>query len=296
MIFKRSRARIVFEIFNYAVMLSIWVLMLYPFLYVLASSFSSNASVLAGRVGIFPDGFNLRAYEAVFKYRMVWISYRNTILYTVVGTAVNLFMTISGAYPLSRRDFYGRRFFTVMIAITMFFGGGLIPSFLLVRNLGMYDKMWAIILPGAISTTNMIIMRTFFQNIPEALEEAAIIDGANDIRVLTSIILPLSTASIMTIGMFYAVGHWNSWFPAMIYLRDRMKHPLQLVLRQIVLQNQVNELLSQQSGTTIEDATNLIGETVKYATIIVTIAPIIMVYPFVQKHFVRGVMIGSIKG
>lgn len=292
----KSTSRKVFEVFNIIIMIFLNIIMLYPFLYVLAASFSSNASVLAGRVSIVPDGFNLRAYKAVFNYSLVWTSYRNTIFYTTLGTAINMLLTILAAYPLSRKDFYGRGIFTFFIAVTMFFSGGLIPTFLIVRGLGLYNTFWALLLPGAISTTNMIIMRTFFQNIPDALEEAAIIDGASDFQILTKIILPLSTPSIATIGMFYAVGHWNSWFSAMIYLRDRSKYPLQLVLRQIVLQNQVNELLSQQHGTTIEETQSLISETVKYATIIVAVVPILCVYPFIQKYFVKGVMIGSIKG
>lgn len=292
----KSTSRKVFEVFNIIIMIFLNIIMLYPFLYVLATSFSSNASVLAGRVSIVPDGFNLRAYKAVFNYSLVWTSYRNTIFYTTLGTAINMLLTILAAYPLSRKDFYGRGIFTFFIAVTMFFSGGLIPTFLIVRGLGLYNTFWALLLPGAISTTNMIIMRTFFQNIPDALEEAAIIDGASDLQILTKIILPLSIPSIATIGMFYAVGHWNSWFSAMIYLRDRSKYPLQLVLRQIVLQNQVNELLSQQHGTTIEETQSLISETVKYATIIVAVVPILCVYPFIQKYFVKGVMIGSIKG
>lgn len=276
----KSTSRKVFEVFNIIIMIFLNIIMLYPFLYVLAASFSSNASVLAGRVSIVPDGFNLRAYKAVFNYSLVWTSYRNTIFYTTLGTAINMLLTILAAYPLSRKDFYGRGIFTFFIAVTMFFSGGLIPTFLIVRGLGLYNTFWALLLPGAISTTNMIIMRTFFQNIPDALEEAAIIDGASDFQILTKIILPLSTPSIATIGMFYAVGHWNSWFSAMIYLRDRSKYPLQLVLRQIVLQNQVNELLSQQHGTTIEETQSLISETVKYATIIVAVVPILCVYPF----------------
>lgn len=277
----KSTSRKVFEVFNIIIMIFLNIIMLYPFLYVLATSFSSNASVLAGRVSIVPDGFNLRAYKAVFNYSLVWTSYRNTIFYTTLGTAINMLLTILAAYPLSRKDFYGRGIFTFFIAVTMFFSGGLIPTFLIVRGLGLYNTFWALLLPGAISTTNMIIMRTFFQNIPDALEEAAIIDGASDFQILTKIILPLSTPSIATIGMFYAVGHWNSWFSAMIYLRDRSKYPLQLVLRQIVLQNQVNELLSQQHGTTIEETQSLISETVKYATIIVAVVPILCVYPFI---------------
>ena len=185
---------------------------------------------------------------------------------------------------------------TFFIAVTMIFSGGLIPNFLVVRGLGLYDSMWALILPGALSTMNMIIMRTFFQGIPDALEEAATIDGCSDLQILVKIILPLSIPSIMTIGMFYAVSHWNSWFGAMIYLRDSEKYPLQLVLRQIVLQNQVNDLLANNVGTTIEDSTNLIAETIKYAVIMVAVIPILCVYPFIQKYFVKGTMVGSIKG
>ena len=178
----------------------------------------------------------------------------------------------------------------------MFFSGGLIPTFLVVRNLGMYDTMWAIVLPSAINTMNMIIMRTFFQGIPDALEEAAVVDGANELTILTRIILPLSLPSIMTIGLFYAVGQWNSWFSAMIYLIDSDKYPLQLVLRQIVLQNQVNEIIGTMAGAATEDSTQMIAENVKYTVIIVAVVPILLVYPFVQKYFVKGVMVGSIKG
>lgn len=293
---KKSFSRKVFEIVNVFILVGLSVVMLYPFLFVLVASVSDNSSVIAGRVGLIPEGFNLNAYERVLGYEMIWKAYGNTLLYTLLGTAINLFFTVCGAYPLSRSDFYGKNIFTFFIAVTMFFSGGLIPSFLVVNGLGLYNTVWALVLPGAISTTNMIIMRTFFQNIPDALEEAAIIDGASDFQILLKIILPLSTAAIMTIGMFYAVGHWNSWFGAMIYLRDREKYPLQLVLRQIVLQNQVNELTNQRSGTSVEDITNLIGETIKYSVIIVAVLPILCVYPFVQKYFVKGVMIGSIKG
>jgi putative aldouronate transport system permease protein len=296
MAIKKSTGRIGFEICNVIFMILLSIIMLYPFLYVASASVSSNSAILAGRVSIIPDTLDFKAYEAVFKYKMVWTAYGNTLFYTTVGTAINLVLTVLGAYPLSRKDFYGKSLFTFMIAFTMLFSGGLIPTFLVVRDLGMFNTRWAVLLPGAISTMNMIIMRTFFQGIPDSLEEAATIDGCTDIQVLTKIILPLSTASLMTIGMFYAVGHWNSWFGAMIYLRDGSKYPLQLVLRGIVLQNQINDLLSAQAGTTIEDGTNLIAESIKYAVIMVAVVPILCVYPFIQKYFVKGVMIGSIKG
>ncbi|MDR3192067.1 MAG: carbohydrate ABC transporter permease, partial [Treponema sp.] len=239
---------------------------------------------------------NTRAYEAVFKYQHIWSGYRNTLLYTCAGTAINLFMTVAGAYPLSRRQFFGRGAFTFFIAVTMFFSGGLIPTYLIMRSYRLLNTFWVMVIPGAISTWNMIIMRTFFQNIPVELEEAAVIDGCTDIGVLVRVILPLSTASLMTIGMFYAVGHWNSWFSAFIYLRDQSRYPLQLWLRLIVLQNQINDIALLQPGAVDVTSENLISDTIKYAVIIVAAAPILCVYPFIQKYFVKGVMVGSIKG
>jgi putative aldouronate transport system permease protein len=289
---KKSAGRYVFEVFNICFMLGVCAVMLYPFLFVLAASFSSNDAVMRGMVGIIPEGFNTRAYQAVFSYGYVWSGYRNTILYTLVGTIINLLLTIAGAYPLSRKQFFGRSVFTFIIAVTMFFGGGLIPTYLVMRDYGLLNTFWVMVIPGAISTWNMIIMRTFFQNIPTELEEAAIIDGCNDVGVLVRIVLPLSTASLMTIGMFYAVGHWNSWFNAFIYLRDFNLYPLQLWLRQIVLQNQITDLALQMT----ENAENAVSDTIKYATIIVAVVPILCVYPFIQKYFVKGVMVGSVKG
>ena len=293
---KKSASRIAFEIFNVVFMIVLCAVMLYPFIFTFSASVSNSAQVAAGNVKLLPKGFNLESYKTVLGYQKVWVAYGNTIIYTVVGTAVSLALTICGAYPLSRSDFYGKGVFVFFITLTMIFSGGLIPTFLVVRGIHLYNSMWAVILPGALSTMNLIIMRTFFQGIPDALEEAATIDGCSDFQILVKIILPLSTASLMTIGMFYAVGYWNSWFPALIYLRDAEKYPLQLVLRQIVLQNQINDLISQQSGTTIEDTTKMVSETVKYAVVMVATIPILCVYPFVQKYFVKGALVGSIKG
>lgn len=293
---RKSTGRCIFEIFNYSFMIFVSVVMLYPFLFVLAASLSSSSEVARGMVGILPKGFNTRAYEAVFKYQHIWSGYRNTLLYTGVGTAINLFMTVAGAYPLSRKQFFGRGVFTFFIAVTMFFSGGLIPTYLIMRSYRLLNTFWVMVIPGAISTWNMIIMRTFFQNIPTELEEAAVIDGCTDIGVLVRVILPLSTASLMTIGMFYAVGHWNSWFSAFIYLRDQSRYPLQLWLRLIVLQNQINDIALLQPGAVDVTSENLISDTIKYAVIIVAAAPILCVYPFIQKYFVKGVMVGSIKG
>ncbi|MDR1469426.1 MAG: carbohydrate ABC transporter permease [Spirochaetaceae bacterium] len=293
---RKSTSRYVFEWFNCLFMIFMCGLMLYPFLFVIAASLSDSSVVARGMVGIIPRGFNVRAYEEVFKYQNIWSGYRNTVLYTVCGTVVNLVLTVCGAYPLSRKQFYGRRVFTFFIAVTMFFSGGLIPTYLVMRSYKLLNTFWVMILPGAISTWNMIIMRTFFQGLPVELEEAAIIDGCNDLGVLMRVVLPLSTASIMTIGMFYAVGHWNAWFNAFIYLKDFDRYPLQLWLRMIVLQNQLNDITNMQSGAVDMGAENLISDTIKYAVIVVAAAPILCVYPFIQKYFVKGAVVGSLKG
>ncbi|MBR3503865.1 MAG: carbohydrate ABC transporter permease [Clostridia bacterium] len=292
---KKSNSRIAFEWFNFVFMIVLCVVMLYPFLNVVASSLSNNSAVSRGRVTFFPIGFNLEAYKAVVRYQHIWTGYKNTLLYTIVGTAINLVMTVLGAYPLSRKQFYGRSVFTFIVAFTMFFGGGLIPTYLIINAYGLLDTFWVMVIPGAISTYNMIIMRTFFQGIPVELEEAATIDGCNDMQTLWKVILPLSTASLMTIGMFYAVGHWNAWFNAVIYLRDSGRFPVQLWLRTIVLQNQVRDIV-EGSGAVDTEAENLVADTIKFAVIVVAVLPILCVYPFVQKYFVKGVMIGSVKG
>ena len=290
---RKSTSRKVFEVCNGIFMILLCAVMLYPFIWTASASLSNSGAVAAGQVTLLPVGFTTQAYKTVLGYTKVWVSYGNTLWYTVMGTLVSLILTICGAYPLSRSDFYGKSVFVFFITLTMIFSGGLIPSFLVNKAIGLYNSRWAIILPGALSTMNMIIMRTFFQNIPDALEEAATIDGCSDFQILIKIILPLSTASIMTIGMFYAVGYWNSWFSAMIYLRDADKYPLQLVLRQIVLQNQILDLQGIEGA---HDADKMTGESIKYAVVMVATIPILCVYPFVQKYFVKGVMVGSIKG
>jgi putative aldouronate transport system permease protein len=291
----KSKSRLVFEVGNFIFMILMCVVMVYPFLFVLAASFSDGNLVSRGMIGIIPKGFNLDSYRAVLSYKHIWTGYRNTLLYTAAGTTINLVLTIAGAWPLSRKQFFGRGVFTFIIAVTMFFSGGLIPTFLVIRSYRMLNTFWAMVLPGAISTWNMIIMRTFFQNLPTELEEAAIIDGCSDMGILVRIVLPLSTASVMTIGMFYAVGHWNAWFNALIYLRDQERYPLQLWLRMIVLQNQINDIAALQ-GAVSDSVVSQVADTIKYTVIIVAAAPIICVYPFIQKYFVKGVMVGSVKG
>lgn len=281
----------IFLIVDYIILLFVMIITLYPFIYVVSASISDPGALARGEVWLLPKGFSLDAYRRVFDNPQIWNSYYNTIWYVVVGTAINLFMTIITAYPLSRKSFSGRSTIMMLIAFTMFFGGGMVPTYLLIKELGLLNTRWAIVLPGAISTWNLIIMRTFFESIPESLQEAAIIDGCNDISILARIVLPLSMPVIAVMVLFYAVAHWNSYFNALLYLNDQKLYPLQMVLRQILIQLEGNEMI--QDLTEGREATS---QTVRYATIIVAIVPIICVYPFLQKYFVKGVMIGAIKG
>ena len=277
-----------FVIINTVVLLLISAIMLYPAIYVIAASFSEETAILRGDVFLYPVRAHLKAYQKVFVYPMLWKSYSNTLLYTVLGTAINLILTVFGAWALSQKKMVGRRFFTLMCTFTMFFGGGMIPTFLVVKGLGLLNTIWGILLPGAVSTYNMILMRTFFRQIPQSLVEAAELDGCRDFGVLFKIVLPLSLASLMTIGMFYAVGHWNSYFPAVMYLTTNKElNPLQIILRQVVL---LNEIVENASSTE-----NVMAEGIKYATIVVAMLPMLCIYPFVQRYFVKGVMIGSVK-
>jgi putative aldouronate transport system permease protein len=281
-------SRKAFVIINTVVLLLISAIMLYPAIYVIAASFSEETAILRGDVFLYPVRAHLKAYQKVFVYPMLWKSYSNTLLYTVLGTAINLILTVFGAWALSQKKMVGRRFFTLMCTFTMFFGGGMIPTFLVVKGLGLLNTIWGILLPGAVSTYNMILMRTFFRQIPESLVEAAELDGCKDFGVLFRIVLPLSLASLMTIGMFYAVGHWNSYFPAVMYLTTNKElNPLQIILRQVVL---LNEIVENASSTE-----NVMAEGIKYATIVVAMLPMLCIYPFVQRYFVKGVMIGSVK-
>ena len=282
-----STSRRVFEVANVIILLAISFVMLYPVIYVIAASFSEETAILRGDVVFIPVGAHVKAYQKVFQYPLLWRSYGNTLLYTVLGTAINLVLTILGAWSLSQKKMVGRRFFTLMCTFTMFFNGGMIPTFLVIRELRLLNTIWAIILPGAVSTYNMILMRTFFMQIPQSLVEAAELDGCRDFGILVRIVLPLSLASLMTIGMFYAVAHWNSYFTAVLYLSKPELYPLQIILRQVVL---LNEIVENASSTE-----NVMAEGIKYATIVVAMLPILCIYPFVQRYFVKGVMIGSVK-
>lgn len=272
----------------------ILVVVLYPLIFIVSASFSDPALVLNGEVLLWPKQITLDAYRNVLQNDQIWNGYLNSIIYAVVGTIINLIMTTLAAYPLSRPDVPGRGIFMFIITLTMFFGGGLIPTYLLVKNLGMVNTMWALIVPGAIATYNLIVMRTYFQtSIPWEIQEAALIDGSSNWRLLTSIILPLSKPIMAVMVLFYAVGHWNSYFSALIYLGDKDLYPLQLVLREILMISQSDAV---DGGNVGLESKVLLAESIKYVVIIVSSLPVLIMYPFVQKHFVKGVMIGSIKG
>ncbi|SMG56632.1 carbohydrate ABC transporter permease [Paenibacillus aquistagni] len=277
---------------NTLFMLLLCFVTLYPFIYVFFASLSNPAALASHRgLLLLPLDLNMNAYKAVFDNPMITTGYRNTIFYVVCGTAINLLLTALGAYVLSRRNLYFKNMLMLLIVITMFFGGGLIPTYLLINKLGMLNSVWALLIPGAISTFNMIIMRTGFQAVPISLEESARMDGANDLVILFRIIIPLSMPVIAVMILWYAVGHWNSYFSALIYLRDRELFPLQLVLREILITNSTDSMMTD-AGAQDRIA---IAETIKYATIIVSTLPILLLYPFLQKYFVKGVLIGAIK-
>ncbi|WP_037287469.1 carbohydrate ABC transporter permease [Saccharibacillus sacchari] len=296
---KETKQDKVFLAFVYLILTVALVIVAYPLIYILSASISNPTIVAAGEMWLLPKDITFEGYRRVFQDSSIWNGYLNTVIYTVVGTLVNLVVTLPAAYALSRRDFVGRNLFMILFIVTMFFGGGLVPTYLVVRSLGLVDSMWALILPGATSVWNLIVCRTFFQSsIPRELQEAAEIDGCSNFRLYFRIILPLSTALIAVMALFFGVGHWNNYFSAMIYLNQQEKYPLQLVLRQILVLQQ----MSAQAGTidaTMATSLNNKAEVaalVKYAVIIVATLPIIAVYPFLQRYFVQGVMIGSVKG
>jgi putative aldouronate transport system permease protein len=274
-------------------MLALVVVTVYPLLYVLFASLSSASELTQHRGLLFaPLELSLEAYRRVFQNPMILIGYRNTLFYVIVGTTLNVFMTALGAYALSRRNVLFKNPAMFFIVFTMFFSGGLIPTYLLVgQTLHMQDTPWALIVPGAVNTLNLIIMRTAFNAVPVALEEAARIDGASDWKILFKIYLPLSWPVVAVMILFYGVAHWNSFFPALVYLRDRELYPLQLVLREILISSNVQNMTTDVSSGDVL----AIGETIKYATIIVATLPILLVYPYLQRYFVKGVAIGAIK-
>jgi putative aldouronate transport system permease protein len=289
---KHTRGENIFMVFNYAFLVLVAFACFYPMYYVLAASFSSN-NLLMQHTGplLAPRGYSLAAYDRVFKNPMILLGYRNTLFVLVVGVVFSILMTSLGAYFLSRKNVLFRKPIMLAITFTMFFSGGMIPIYLNLRDLHLTNTLWGLIIPGMISTYNMIIMRTSFQTIPESLTEAAIIDGAGHVQILFRIILPLSRAILAVMVLYYGIGIWNSWFWASVILRRRELYPLQVVLREILLQNSVLEMAAG-AGTADQQS---ISETIKYATIIVATVPVLCIYPFLQKHFARGVLIGGVK-
>lgn len=289
---QKSLGEKLFDILNITFLVVLSLVTLYPLLYVLFASFSDPGYVAQLRgLLLFPKGLTFDAYMRVFDNPMIGSAYFNTLFYVIVGTSLNIFLTSLGAYALSRKDVMLRDFIMFMIVFSMFFEGGIIPLYLLVGELGLIDTRLALIFPTAISAFNLIIMRTAFQGIPDSLEESARMDGANDFTILFKIVLPLSMPVVAVMLLFYGVNHWNSYFNAMIFLQDRELFPLQLILREILI---ANDTSSMTTGVGSADAMP-IGETIKYATIIVATVPILCLYPFLQKYFVKGVMIGGIK-
>lgn len=277
-----------FRIINTILLVLITAIMLYPFLYVVFASFSDPVRFAANKqVLLHPLGIDTGSYRIVLNNPNIISGYQNTLIYTVGGTVLQMIATLLAAYVLSRRNLLFKKPLTLFVMFTMFFNGGLIPRYLQVNALGLSDTRWAMILPKLIITFNLIIMRTAFEAVPASLEESAKLDGANDFQILWHVIIPLSKATCAILVLYYAVGHWNTWFTAMLYLRDRGLYPLQLILR---------EMLFISSNSTDASGSNLYADTMKYASIIVTTLPILCIYPIVQKYFVKGMMVGAVKG
>lgn len=282
-----------FDVFNTVFMTFLIIIMLYPMLYVAFASFS-DSNLLQRHDGLLfaPLGFNLEAYKKVIMNPMILTGYANTLWVLIVGTLCSIITTVLTAYVLSRKNFKAAKFMMKYILVTMYFGGGLVPFYLTVKRVGLYGSLWALILPGLVSSYNLIVMRTAFSSIPDSLEEAAKIDGAGHLTILFRIVLPLSTATIAVVILYYAVAYWNAWFGAMIYLRDRAKYPLQLVMREILIQNDTSSMTTEVGDSSRAS----VSESIKYAVVIIGTLPILMVYPMIQKHFVKGVMLGAVKG
>ncbi len=291
---KSSGADLVFDIFTYVIAILILIIIIYPLFFIIIASFSNPTAVVNGRVWFWPEGFTLEGYQALLEAPQLWVGYKNTILYTLVGTLVGLAFNIPAAYALSRKDLYGRRVINIFFLIVMFFSGGLIPTFLVVQRLGLYNTFWVMVLPFSISIFNIIVARTFFEtSIPGDLLDAAQVDGCNNLRFFFQIVLPLSKAIIAVIALWTAIHHWNSFFNALIYLRDESRQPLQLILRNILITN-----LRMFAVTTGEAALEAVRKAnlLRYTSIIVATLPILCFYPFIQKYFNQGVMIGAVKG
>jgi putative aldouronate transport system permease protein len=283
-----------FDLVNFVVLGGFTLMILYPLYFIVIASISDPNRIFAGEVWLLPRGITFDGYKRILTDSAIWTGYRNTIIYAIMGTFISTSLTIMAAYPLSRKDFYGKSFFLMIFVITLFFNGGIIPTYLLVKQLHLIDTMWAVVLPGAVSAFNIIIARTFFQSLPDELREAAFIDGCSNLKFVWTMVLPLSKPIIAVLVLFAVVKEWNGFFDALIYLDNSKLYPLQLVLRNILIQ-------SQPTGNMLQDIDSLIAkqrvtELIKYGVIIVAAVPLLILYPFLQRYFVKGALIGSVKG
>jgi len=288
----KTRGEKIFGVFNVVLMFLFMMMIFYPFINQIAMAFSSSNAILNGKVVLWPVDFTLKTFTDITKQTSFWSGYRNTIIYTVLGTALSLIMTTMCSYALEKKTLVGRVVITKLIIFTMYFSGGLVPTYLLVKSLKMVDTIWAILLPGCIAPYHILLMRTYFSQLPEALEEAAEIDGMNQFQYLFRVALPLSKPIIATIALFSAVIYWNDWFQAVIYLIDNKKYPVTLYLRNIMM----GSAMAAQSGEALDSNARAVPQSLQAASMLLVILPVMCVYPFVQKHFVRGVMLGAVKG
>mgnify|MGYP001150759126 FL=1 len=291
---RKSKEDKIFDFIIYLTAVLLVIITLYPMYFIVIASISNPTDVSSGNIVLWPKGINMRGYEQLLNYKQLWVGYKNTIIYALLGTGMNLIVNISASYALSRKDLIGKKLITFYYLVPMFFGGGLIPTYLIVKNFGLLDTRWVMILPFSVITYYIIVGRTFFSNnIPDDLWEAAQIDGCGNLTFFFKIVLPLSKAVIAVIALWSAVGHWNAYFNALIYLRSDVLQPLQIVLRNILISNQTMSMM--MTGTAATEARQA-AELIKYGVIVVSSAPIMCMYPFVQKYFNQGVMIGAVKG
>lgn len=290
---KRGRSEVAFSVFNYVFFVILCIIMVYPFWHVVMMSLSSVEATAKGGVFLWPKGFNLDTYIKVFKDPSIWSGYFTTVMVTLAGTFFGTLFTATTAYPLSKKDLPFGKTMLFLVLFTMLFSGGMIPGYLLMKNLNLMDNRLSLVLPGLISAYNVIIMKSFFQSIPESLEESAKIDGATEVTIFWKIVLPLSKATVATIALFTAVGYWNDYFSTVLYINTKERWALQAVLRYML--TNTNQTM-QSAGVTVAAATNVTAATIKVASVVVATVPILCVYPFVQKYFVKGVMIGGVKG
>lgn len=288
---KNSKSYQIFQVFNIILLALIVFVTLFPFFNVIAQSFSGEQYINSGQVTLIPKGFNLETYKIVISDKMFWTNYKNTFLYTVVGTLISIFLTTIFAYTLSKKNLVGQKYFIAFAVFTMFFNGGLIPNYVLIRSLGWINQMWAVVVPGALSVYNMLIMKSFFESMPDSLEEAASIDGLSTYGILLKIVLPLSKPILATMILFYAVANWNSWFSAFLYFDKKELFPVTVYLRNIVK----GATGGSSTGGMDADNAQQVRANIKAVTMVLTVLPILTVYPFVQKYFVSGIMLGSVK-